>query len=404
MPPFAPSHNPNSSPPPGDQDEDNLLSQGSDEVTKLAADILKQATQKQKCGSVNTKGTKRNENPWKIYGQNYLRQGALYTAVDSVIKHGIDRELRDEDDNEDEDEDEDVETAKTRKRNEDHLNNNWKTLKSIIPLFEESIMAVAHKPELLGFFSAAIMSGADSARSNDTGRLKREVHDYLLDNPDAPLSRLPSLKQSRGFKHNVTASLLTPAEYEDNHQTHEECRRRDNGRRVTADMLPQLLYPEGKVFAEEDDYDTDILRGMYPVRVAKHIYMGPESAQQDPGFHQGCRPNAVLSGITTMTPQTIAYAVVQARFAIAESPEWTQIENEFDYEKFYWNIVELCQDEDNNATVKFYNYHVFGSEDGAHGMHQTHGDSDDGEDVSSMAKVKAHRAAKQRRIDTSVSG
>lgn len=72
------------------------------------------------------------------------------------------------------------------------------------------------------------------------------------------------------------------------------------------------------------------------VQVAKHIYMGPKSARQDPGCHQGRRPNAVLSGITTMTPQTIAYAVVQVsfclsqcsvaydvlqvRFAIAESP------------------------------------------------------------------------------------
>lgn len=74
-----------------------------------------------------------------------------------------------------------------------------------------------------------------------------------------------------------------------------------------------------------------------------------------------------------MTPRTIAYAVVQvsepcvlihislnlsawqARFAIAESSEWTQIENEFDYEQFYWNIVELCESDEDSETVKFFN-------------------------------------------------
>ncbi|KAE9390713.1 hypothetical protein BT96DRAFT_833072, partial [Gymnopus androsaceus JB14] len=88
--------------------------------------------------------------------------------------------------------------------------------------------------------------------------------------------------------------------------------------------------------------------------VAKHIYMGPSAARGEPGSHHGRRGNAQLTGIMTMTPRTIAYAVVQARFIISEASEWTQIENEFNYEQFYWNIVELCEEED-NSIVKFYN-------------------------------------------------
>lgn len=62
------------------------------------------------------------------------------------------------------------------------------------------------------------MSGADRARANDTSRLKKDVYEYLLNDASAPSLILPAQKQYRGFKHPVTASLLTPAEYEDNEQ------------------------------------------------------------------------------------------------------------------------------------------------------------------------------------------
>jgi len=63
-----------------------------------------------------------------------------------------------------------------------------------------------------------------------------------------------------------------------------------------------------------------------------------------------------------MTPHTIAYVAIQARFAMSSTSTWANIDGPFNYSDFYWRIVGLFEDEEEAAAlVKFYNFHVFGT-------------------------------------------
>lgn len=46
-------------------------------------------------------------------------------------------------------------------------------------------------------------------------------------------------------------------------------------------------------------------------QVVKHIWTGPSSVREGPGYHKGRASNAQIAGITKMTPHTIAYAACQ---------------------------------------------------------------------------------------------
>jgi len=98
--------------------------------------------------------------------------------------------------------------------------------------------------------------------------------------------------------------------------------------RVTAAMLPRFLFPDGHIH-DPNDMLRNVLCGHLIQRVrnclqstrrflttsshqvAKLIFQGPSTALDEPGAHRGKQGNAALCGLTSMTPHTIAYVVVQ---------------------------------------------------------------------------------------------
>ena len=107
--------------------------------------------------------------------------------------------------------------------------------------------------------------------------------------------------------------------------------------------------------------------------MAKHLFQGPSTAVEQPGAHRGKQGNASLSGLTSMTPHTIAYVAIQvcnklfffhsinvgteqAHFAMSPTSTWANIDGPFSYSDFYWRIVGLFEDEEEAATlINFYN-------------------------------------------------
>ncbi|KAG6818546.1 hypothetical protein H0H92_002622, partial [Tricholoma furcatifolium] len=71
------------------------------------------------------------------------------------------------------------------------------------------------------------------------------------------------------------------------------------------------------------------------------------------GNRSATKPSkAFIHSMTTVTGRTLAYAAVQARFAISSVETWSMRDASFDYEMFYFNIVAIFEDEPDNPWVQ----------------------------------------------------
>ncbi|KAJ6464807.1 hypothetical protein DFH09DRAFT_1346731 [Mycena vulgaris] len=92
------------------------------------------------------------------------------------------------------------------------------------------------------------------------------------------------------------------------------------------------------------------------------MLMGPASALQGNGWHQGKPGNAVIIGLKTFTGRIIAYIACQVRFNLSSQSQWNKLDGHFDYQEFFWHLVSLF---DNKAfatrTIALYNRVVLGN-------------------------------------------
>ncbi|KAJ7737503.1 hypothetical protein B0H16DRAFT_1466145 [Mycena metata] len=95
----------------------------------------------------------------------------------------------------------------------------------------------------------------------------------------------------------------------------------------------------------------------------KHVYQGPTSALEKPGFSRGKAGNAALNGVTALSARDIAYIACQTRFAISSQESWTGTDDDFSYQDFYWRVVDLLAGEDGQPILDRFNFtsDVFGT-------------------------------------------
>ncbi|KAG6872227.1 hypothetical protein C0992_009749, partial [Termitomyces sp. T32_za158] len=76
--------------------------------------------------------------------------------------------------------------------------------------------------------------------------------------------------------------------------------------------------------------------------VYRHIFTGPSSALS--GHRSATKPCiAHLHGLKEVTGRTIAYAAVQARFALSSVEKWTRKDGNFDLQRFFEMVVRLFE-------------------------------------------------------------
>jgi len=203
-------------------------------------------------------------------------------------------------------------------------------------------------------------------------------------------------KNDRGFYHPITAALLSPVKYPKTPQTIAAIRAGTVA--VTAQLLPRFLFPDDHVY-DPNDISLNVLRGHIMIRVAKHLFQGPSVALEQPGAHRGKQGNASLCGLTSMTPHTIAYVAIQARFAMSSTGTWANIDGPFIYSDFYWRIVGLFEDEEEAAAlIKFYNYHVFGTPSDLSSLDGSHIAAADDDVEDEYDTVRRQRSQKRARV------
>ncbi|KAG2070099.1 hypothetical protein BDR04DRAFT_1019822 [Suillus decipiens] len=113
--------------------------------------------------------------------------------------------------------------------------------------------------------------------------------------------------------------------------------------KVTAALWPAYLYPgniAGKDFDPEDIIEG-LFHGYLLEQVIKHVFMSPSSVLKAGTSNGTCACNAKLHGMTEVGAEHIAYAVVQAHFAVSLLKKLKDRDTLFYYTDFYTRIVNL---------------------------------------------------------------
>ncbi|KAG6893667.1 hypothetical protein C0992_009136 [Termitomyces sp. T32_za158] len=272
----------------------------------------------------------------------YGRMGDLFNWITSIVECGLKYEV---------DTTESLNELTTVER---HLLESWRLLKELIPNFAEDMVHLRHDRRTRNQVFSLINRARDCVCSDDCSSLKVHAPSYMLLSKDQvvfpPL--LKGDKTVRGWAHPQCAALLCPAELPATEETYANI---ESGEIiVTADQFPRFLYPHGHEF-DPDNLSKDILRGHFCFRVGKHIFQGPSASHEKAGFSRGKSGNAAINGISSMTPRSIAYIACQARFAISSAVQWGFWDKDFNYENFYWNIVDLFEDGEGQDIIEAFN-------------------------------------------------
>ncbi|KAG2109363.1 uncharacterized protein F5147DRAFT_773175 [Suillus discolor] len=206
-----------------------------------------------------------------------------------------------------------------------------------------------------------LRQGADSARGNDTSKLKTLVSEWLNRDfkPDPPVD--PEDKHSRGFTHNVCSMLLCPAELDWNDPVvRAGIRDRSEGYVVTDLSFPTFLYD--KYAANPHDLEEGLFKGKILLQGYKAVFTSPSSARDVEGDGDGTdvirnntRAKKSSSGVKVkkhvaeiikmkkVTPHSIAYIACQVRFTISSITSWRSVDGDFDYVQFWQTIMDFFE-------------------------------------------------------------
>ncbi|KIO00463.1 hypothetical protein M404DRAFT_16375 [Pisolithus tinctorius Marx 270] len=155
----------------------------------------------------------------------------------------------------------------------------------------------------------------------------------------------PHCKTGHGFYHDTTAQLICPVDYDWSNVQHRAniCSFHPDYL-VTADCWPYFLY-------KNKEYDPEnLVRGLFKnamlIQAFKHIFTSPSSADSETGLNNKHSQAhvAMLLGMKSICPRAIAYTAVQLRFALSSCNSWCIVDEDFDYEKFYNNMITFFKD------------------------------------------------------------
>ncbi|KAG2081107.1 hypothetical protein BD769DRAFT_1684370 [Suillus cothurnatus] len=188
---------------------------------------------------------------------------------------------------------------------------------------------------------------ADAARGDDTTSLKFTLASWLMQTSPTLNSVISHRDKSCcGFHHDTTGKLLCPVDYNWNDAVvREAIQNYHPNYRVTSYSWPSYLYRDGHYNPQNPT--KGLFKGELLVKAVKHIFTSPSSAEN--------------------TSEAIAYTAVQLWFALSSAGSWRIVDDDFDQEEFYHNVVdyfELCPSQEAAKEVEnlllWWNQQVFG--------------------------------------------
>ncbi|KAG1883851.1 hypothetical protein F4604DRAFT_1920368 [Suillus subluteus] len=246
---------------------------------------------------------------------------------------------------------------------DDRRYRSYKKLATWCPSVRKLVQSVIENGELSHVYSK-LNKGADGARADDTTRLKVTVAAWLMQHTPPPNPVIHGQKKmGRGFNNDATGRLICPVDYDwSDPVVQQGIRDYHPDYCVTAHSWPAFLY-------KDEQYDslkpTDgLFKGQLLLKTFKYIFTSPTSAEMDDQEQtnpevfstQGRqkqrrtdgerRTHCDIAGLLNMKsvqPRSIAYAAVQLRFALSSTGSWRIIDDEFNHQEFYDNIVDFLE-------------------------------------------------------------
>ncbi|KAJ7222346.1 hypothetical protein GGX14DRAFT_663311 [Mycena pura] len=155
---------------------------------------------------------------------------------------------------------------------------------------------------------------------------------------------------------------------------------------------PSIFYPTGayKTWDPKDE-DKDLFRSMYLVKIIRHVFTGPGSA--DDGA-ESLRPdcNAMAHGQFTVTGRIVGYACGLGRTSLS-GHNWCKRKDGYDYTALFDNVVTMFEadpdDEWTTETLQWFNERVF-SQDLADVKNSQDGDEEE-EEIAAARCLRLRR-------------
>ncbi|KAJ3846932.1 hypothetical protein EV368DRAFT_88320 [Lentinula lateritia] len=275
----------------------------------------------------------------------------------------------------------------------------WDQLVLIAPVLETLLMKAHTEKGQMKYADALdkISRSALCARQYHTGIIRRDILDWIIFKDDE--TYLPKYPKSlRGINHPATLRLIIPQHFQNKIDDPIFIEKLENGRvRIEASEWPAFLYDQD--LADVNDIEKGLFTGGTLFSVFFAIFFGIGSAQT--GTYQK-NSIAARNGMKKVTGRNIAYAAIQARFALSSVEKWNIPDNHFDYVVFYNVFFEdYPKDEHVISILADWNEKVFGHKDGLGGHDTLDLDKLEGEDTegnehttSTTAMARAARKAR----------
>ncbi|KAF7334925.1 hypothetical protein MVEN_02242200 [Mycena venus] len=292
-----------------------------------------------------------HEQDFASHGRIIMRFIGPYESIEEIIHHGlkVDTSLLD---------DEMDESIQFRR-----LTESWTILHQKFAGLHSLLLANHKNLELIQSISRQITFGMEGARSDDSGTLKPRVVGWSDEDlgPNSKIILMPAISKATCLSDPKVFALILPLEFKNNPDYPDPLALYNAGKlAITSLQYPCFLYPFDQL-NDESALDT-ALSGPVMLRCAKAIMMGPSAALQGDGYHIGKAGIASIIGLKTFTPRVIAYIACQVRFNLSNQQFWNKMDGDFDYEEFFWLIVELFEKDAEFAakTIALYNRVVLG--------------------------------------------
>ncbi|KAG2745604.1 hypothetical protein P692DRAFT_201719865, partial [Suillus brevipes Sb2] len=185
-----------------------------------------------------------------------------------------------------------------------------------------------------------LRQGADSARGDDTSKLKSLVPEWINREmkPDPPID--PEDKHCRGFVNDACGRLLCPTELDwSNPMVRAGIRDRTDGYVVTEMSWPTFLYE--KYTADQDNLEEGLFKSKLLVQAFKAIFTSPSSAKDVAGDGDGA--NVIENNRRAKSDSSGVKVKTHLRFALSAVTSWRSVDGDFDYLQFWRNIVDFFE-------------------------------------------------------------
>ncbi|KAJ7695911.1 hypothetical protein B0H17DRAFT_1131112 [Mycena rosella] len=346
-------------------------------TARLATQAVEGSSKKRKKTGDGDDSAVADASGYRDYGRAFLRLGDPFTPLEEIIQHGIFVETTEEIDLP-------VMNEAAREQH-DRMSASWEILWRLIgPAFRTEMILLHKQRKLRRRVCTVINGGMVGSRGEDANTFKKHVIQYLHEDTTVAVEPVlnPATKIDRGW-------------YPATQETYDAI---ENGSiRITADDFPRFLYKPDAVY-NPLDVEEGILEGYLMIQMAKCNLQGPASALKPAGSHRGSRGNAAKMGAHAMTGRLVAYEAYQLYFSLSGIDAWKQIDQYFDYKKFYWNIMDLFAGGNNVHVLERFNQEVFGDKAGLVDPADVGAPGCDNEE-SDMVRLKAQRAAKRIRLE-----